>query len=142
MFKLISISIFLSLIFCHTSINSQTRRIEGRILDEHLTPLSGVKISTVDSEQLCKSDKNGYYMIELDNSVKKIKALHVGMETETIILNDRHCVVNIILLDNITAEFETREEHLQRYQERTKGIQKLFEKAVKERLFSEKTKCD
>ncbi|PZX44027.1 carboxypeptidase-like protein [Nonlabens dokdonensis] len=124
------------------SINSQTRTIEGRILDEHLTPLSGVKISTIDSEQLYKSDKNGYYTIELDNSVKKIKVSYVGMEAETISLNDENCVFNIILLDDITVEFETREEHLQRYLDRTKGVQKLFEKAVEERLFSEKTKCD
>ncbi|AGC76369.1 hypothetical protein DDD_1242 [Nonlabens dokdonensis DSW-6] len=64
------------------------------------------------------------------------------MEAETISLNDENCVFNIILLDDITVEFETREEHLQRYLDRTKGVQKLFEKAVEERLFSEKTKCD
>ncbi len=118
----------------------QTKAINGRIVDEHLTPMSGAYMQTVDSSYTSKADNKGYYSITIPDSVRQIKVWFIGMESEIINLSD-FCEFNIILLDDIIAEFETQQEHKMRYQKRKRELPKKRIEAIKRGIIEENKTC-
>ncbi|WP_255593705.1 carboxypeptidase regulatory-like domain-containing protein [Pontibacter sp. HSC-14F20] len=120
----------LVLIFC-SCINSfgQNKTISGRIVDEHMNPLADAVIQTLDSVFTARADKDGNYVLTVPNKTKRIKAWAVGMETEVFKLSN-NCKFNLILLDDIIAEFETVEEHQERYKKRKRELPRLYKEAI------------
>jgi hypothetical protein len=118
----------------------QTKTVSGRVLDEHLSPLPGAIIQTPDSVYQVRADKNGYYSIELPSKAKKLRAINIGMETETFKLGD-YCMFNIILLDDLIVEFETEKEHLRSYRKRQRERKKIYNKAIRLGILSTNQPC-
>lgn len=127
-------------IFICIDLRGQNRTITGRIIDEHLNPLSGAVVQTLDSTFTARADKNGHYVLTVPNGTKRIKAWSIGMETDTFKIPD-NCNFNIILLDDIIAEFETVKEHKKRYKKRKRELPKLYNEAVRKGIFDESKPC-
>ncbi|MER2998943.1 carboxypeptidase-like regulatory domain-containing protein [Pontibacter populi] len=129
------------LIFC-SSTNSfgQNKIISGRIIDEHLNPLADAVIQTLDSTYAARADKDGYYVLKVPEETKRIKAWAVGMETETFNLSN-NCEFNLILFDNIIAEFETKAEHQERYKNRKRELPRLCKEAINKGIIDKNKPC-
>ncbi|MBC2844893.1 carboxypeptidase-like regulatory domain-containing protein [Winogradskyella flava] len=141
MSKLRLIITVLVLFFSPIDLFGQTKTVSGQVLNEHLEPLSKVFIHTLDMQFKTTSDENGNYSITLPKDTKVLKIQCIGQESETIkVLN--HCILNIILLDDIIAEFETKEEHLKDYIKRNKEIGKKYKRAIEKGLFGENKPCN
>lgn len=131
----------LVLIFC-SCINSlgQNKTISGRIIDEHFNPLADAVIQTLDSAFTARADKEGNYVLTVPNKTKRIKAWAVGMETEVFKLSN-NCKFNLILFDDIIAEFETVAEHKKRYKKRKRELPRLYKEAINKGIISENKPC-
>jgi len=131
----------LIIIFC-SCINSfgQNKTITGRIIDEHFNPLADAVIQTLDSAFTARADKDGNYVLTVLNKTKRIKAWAVGMETETFKLS-KDCKFNLILFDDIIAEFETKAEHQERYKKRKRELPRLYREAINKCISDENKPC-
>ncbi len=118
----------------------QTKTVSGRVMDEHLEPLPGAIIQTLDTLYQVRADENGYYSMELPNIIKNLRVINIAMETETFKLGD-NCVFNIILLDDMIVEFETEKDHLRSYKKRRKGRKKIYQKAIRKGVLSPNKPC-
>ncbi|MBX0331795.1 carboxypeptidase-like regulatory domain-containing protein [Pontibacter sp. HSC-14F20] len=94
-----------------------------------MNPLADAVIQTLDSVFTARADKDGNYVLTVPNKTKRIKAWAVGMETEVFKLSN-NCKFNLILLDDIIAEFETVEEHQERYKKRKRELPRLYKEAI------------
>lgn len=131
----------LILIFCScTNSFGQNKTISGRIIDEHFNPLGEAVIQTLDSTFTARADKNGNYVLTVPKKTKRIKAWAVGMETETFKLSN-NCKFNLILFDNIIAEFETVAEHQERYKKRKRELPRLYREAINKGIIEENKPC-
>lgn len=131
----------LIIIFCScTNSFGQNKIISGRIVDEHFNPLADAVIQTLDSAFIARADKDGNYVLTVPNKTKKIKAWAVGVETETFKLSN-NCKFNMILLDDIIAEFETKAAHQERYKKRKRGLPRLYKEAINKGIINENKPC-
>ena len=131
----------LILIFCAcTSSFGQNKTISGRIIDEHFNPLADAVIQTLDSAFTARADKDGNYVLTVPNKTKRIKAWAVGMETEVFKLSN-NCKFNLILFDDIIAEFETEVKHQERYKKRKRELPGLYKEAIKKGMIDENKPC-
>jgi hypothetical protein len=114
--------------------------LTGRVLDEHLTPLSGVKIQTGDSSNIAVTDEHGYYSIQIPQSTNRIHVWQIGMENETFKIR-KYCIFNIVLMNMIIAEFETPKEHKSRLKGRKKKRPNIYREAINKDLITENKPC-
>ncbi len=120
--------------------NAQERNLRGRIIDEHFNPLSGAMIQSKDSVFYSITNEMGYYSLNLPSDTKKIRVSCIGMESEVIKIG-KYCRFDIILFDDMIAEFETQKEHFKAYKRRRKQVHKLYEKAKRKGIIKNKESC-
>jgi len=118
----------------------QTKVLTGRIIDEHLEPLSNAVIQTVDSTITAQTDNDGYFRIEVPATTTRLVAWYIGFETDTFNIEDR-CHLNMILLGDVKIEFQTVEEAIKFEKRRKKETKPLYKEAIRKGILKEEKYC-
>ena len=81
--------------------------INGRILDDFLSPLPGVQIQTADTLLITTSDMEGRFKFKIDPGNNKVIFAYIGMELTPVTFNENCRELEIILLSAGTHCFAT-----------------------------------
>ncbi|WP_072990258.1 carboxypeptidase-like regulatory domain-containing protein [Pseudozobellia thermophila] len=107
--------------------------LSGKIVDEKLTCLFGVKITNLNSGAESISDRNGRYEISATEN-DTLKFQMIGLTTDKIKIEKPTRTLNLIMIDKdvncLGAEW-TEKQYRKAYREIEKRLKKLYKKAEK-----------
>ena len=103
--KLLILVIVFSISICN--LYSQYKTIKGRVIDNNLETLPYVSIVINDTAEVGRTDLNGFFQIDIPNSVKKILLRSVGLDPTTIELVDKCNEVEVVMMLSGTYDFIT-----------------------------------
>src|SRR5690606_11540617 len=91
--KLLTVKIFVILLFCQVLVYGQQKSIQGSIKDEYSKPLQGATITVLSSggESLVteQSRADGGFSIKLPEAAQSLSISFLGYETQHILLSGR-----------------------------------------------------
>ncbi len=116
--------------------------VRGKIVDEKLTCLFGVKITNLNSGTESISDQNGRYeIIASENDTLEFQM--IGLTTDKIKIEKETETLNLIMMDkdvNCLGAIWTERQYRKAYREIEKRLKKLYKKAEKQNLWT-KNNC-
>lgn len=97
-------TIFLLFLFAIT-ISAQSKNVDGIVLDkESREPLVGATIAVLSTSQGTTTDLEGYFSIEIDESVEFLQVSYLGYETIKIDLNNNPQYVILLQTNNLRLD--------------------------------------
>lgn len=98
---------FIVIVASTGGIFSQNNIIKGRVISEDLQIVPLVSIMINDMVEVGKTDHNGFFQIEIPDSVKKILLRDVGFEQAVIQIVDTCDEVDVVMMLSGTYDFMT-----------------------------------
>ncbi len=99
--------IFIVLIVSTSSLYSQNKTIQGRIISNQFETLYGIRIIINDTVQVGITDRYGFFQINIPVSMRKLLFLDVGFETKIIDLADTCNEVEVVMMLSSSYDFKT-----------------------------------
>ena len=137
--KLLTIFILLSISAC--SLYSQNKTINGRVISEFFETMSGVLIMIDDTVEIGRTDINGFFQIDIPNSVKNILFGSVGLDPATIELADKCDKVEVVMMLSGTDDFVTLKCAERKRKKRYKKLREIHKQAFEKGIFETKYAC-
>jgi len=112
-------------------------KLSGKIVDEKLTSLFGVKITNLNSGTESISDQNGRYeIIAKENDTLEFQM--IGLTTDKIKIEKPTQTRNLIMMDkevNCLGAIWTEKQYRKAYKQIERQLKKLYKKAEKENVW-------
>ncbi|WP_192822827.1 hypothetical protein [Rufibacter sp. LB8] len=97
--------LFLVLVFSTSNIYSQNKTVKGRVIDNRMVTLPYVSIVINDTVKIGRTDLNGFFQIEIPDTVKKISFITVGIDLASVELIDKCNEVEVVMMLSGTYDF-------------------------------------
>lgn len=123
------------------SLYSQNKTIKGRVSSDQFETAHLVYITINDTVQIGKTDLNGFFLIEIPISVKKILFESVGLESATIGLLDKCDEVEVVMMSSYTYDFMPLKKVDRQRKKRFKKLPELHKKAFEKGIFKTAKAC-
>lgn len=123
------------------SIFAQNKTITGRIISDSFDLLSGVSIMTQDSVQIGKTNKNGFFEIEIPLSEKNILFATASVEPTTIQLLNDCTTVEVILFLSGSYDFMSVKKVNRIKKQKFRQLQKKHREAFEKGIFETEQPC-
>jgi hypothetical protein len=136
--KLLIICIVLSV--STYSLYAQYKTIKGRVIDNNLD-FQYVSIMINDTVEVGKTDLNGFFQIDIPDSVKKILLRSVGLDPATIELVDKCDEVEVVMMLSGTYDFITLKKVDRLRMKEFKKLPELHKKAFEKGIFKTEFEC-
>jgi hypothetical protein len=136
--KLLIICIVLSV--STYSLYAQYKTIKGRVIDNNLD-FQYVSIMINDTVEVGKTDLNGFFQIDIPDSVKKILLRSVGLDPATIELVDKCDEVEVVMMLSGTYDFITLKKVDRLRMKEFKNLPELHKKAFEKGIFKTEFEC-
>ena len=136
--KLVIIFIVISVSIC--GLYSQNKTIKGRVINEFLET-TGMFIMINDTIKVGEADLDGFFQIEIPDSVKKILFKYVGIEQATIELADTCDEVEVVMMVGFSYDFMTPKKIDKLRMKRFKMLPELHKEAFEKGLFKTDKAC-
>jgi hypothetical protein len=120
---------------------SQDKILTGQVIDRNLEPLGNASITTVYNQFLTNADKDGIFQLERFDELSEILVQFIGKRTERITI-DKMCHINVIMFDEVHAEFKSKRQEDMYFNKQRKRIKHKYRQALKEGLLQEEQKCE
>lgn len=120
---------------------SQNKTIKGSALSNRFDTLHGVAIIINETLEVSRTDLNGFFQINIPDSVKKISFSGVGIEPTIIELIDRCDVVDIIMLLRGSNDYMTPKKSNRLRKKRFKKLPELHKMAFDKGIFKTEKAC-
>jgi len=120
---------------------SQNKTIKGRIIDEDFETLPYMSIVINDTVVVGKTDLNGFFQIEIPDSVKKISLSYLGYEPTAIELADTCDEVEVVMILSSTYDFIPLKKVDKLRMKRFKKLPELHKKSFEKGLFKTNKAC-
>ena len=137
--KLLILVIVFSISICN--LYSQYKTIKGRVIDNNLETLPYVSIVINDTAEVGRTDLNGFFQIDIPNSVKKILLRSVGLDPTTIELVDKCNEVEVVMMLSGTYDFITLKKVDRLRMKEFKKLPELHKKAFEKGIFETEFEC-
>ena len=113
------------------------KTVSGKIIDDNLACLSGVKITNLNSGMESISDQDGRYKI-IATTNDTLQFRFVGLTTEKIPIKKQAQVLNLIMIDktvNDLGAIWTKRQYRKADRQIEKRLKKLYKKADKQNVW-------
>jgi hypothetical protein len=137
--KLIILFIVIGTSMC--SLYSQTKTIKGRVIDDNLETLPYVSIMINDTVEVGRTDLNGFFQIDIPDSVKKILLGSVGLDPAIIELVDKCDEVEVVMMLSGTYDFITLKKVDRLRMKRFKKLPEIHKEAFEKGIFKTGYAC-
>ncbi|MDF3078772.1 MAG: hypothetical protein K0S09_2661 [Sphingobacteriaceae bacterium] len=137
--KLLVVCIVLA--FSISSLYSQNRILKGRVIDDDLETLPYVSIIINDTVEVGKTDLDGFFQVEIPNSVNTVLFRSVGIELASIKLSDYCDQVEVVLMLRGTYDFITLKKVDRLRMKRFKKLPELHKEAFEKSIFKTDKAC-
>ena len=98
---------FIVVIVSTCSLYSQNKTIKGRVVSDDFEIVSLASIMINDTVEVGSTDLNGFFQIDIPDSVTKLLFVFVGMEPTNIVLADNCNEVEVVMMLSGTYDFIT-----------------------------------
>ena len=133
--------IFIVLIVSNCSLYSQYKTIKGRVISNQFDIMIGVPIMINDTVKVGETDLDGFFQIEISDSVKKILFRYVGMELASIGLIDTCDEVEVVMMLSSTYDFMTLKKVDRLRKKKFKKLPELHKEAFAKGIFKTDKAC-
>ena len=123
------------------SLYSQNKMIKGRVIDEDLETSPFVSIRVNDSIEVGKTDINGFFQLQIPDSVNNLLFNTVGAELAYVKLIDGCNDVELIMMFAGTYDFMTLKKVDRHRKRRFKKLPELHKEAFLKGLFKDVKAC-
>jgi hypothetical protein len=130
-----------SLLFLTFDLTAQIRIITGKVIDEHLNPISLVCIQSSDTTLVSKYDSSGQFRISIPVNTKSLIFTNVGFERASIDLPDSCNHLDIVLLLSSTYDFISLKKVDKLRLKQFKKLSALHFAAYKKGIFKSDSAC-
>ena len=137
--KFLIIFIVISISTCY--LYSQNKTIKGRVINEYFDTLSGVLIMLNDKVEVARTDKNGFFQIDIPISEKKILFWYPGFELTTIELVEICDKIEVIMIYSCSYDFITLKRVDRLRKKRYKKIPEIHKQAFEKGIFKTESPC-
>lgn len=132
---------FILIIASACSSYSQNKSIKGSVISNRFDTLIDVVITINDSIEVGKTDVNGFFRIDIPDSVKKILFKGVGVEPTLIVLVDKCDELEVIMLLSSSDDFMTLKKSDRLRKKRHKRLPELHKEAFAKGIFKTDKTC-
>ncbi|NIG53867.1 carboxypeptidase-like regulatory domain-containing protein [Chitinophaga sp. Cy-1792] len=123
------------------SLYAQHKTIKGRVIDKDFQPVPSVSIRINDESEAGKTDLNGFFQIEIPDSVNKLIFRFVGMEPTNIVLADNCDEAEVIMLLSGHYDFMTLKKVDKLRMKRFKKLPESHKEAFAKGIFKTDKAC-
>lgn len=123
------------------SLYSQTRTIKGRVIADDFEILPQVSIMINDTVEVGRTDANGFFILDIPTSGKKILFMFLGMELTTIELVDKCDKIEVVMMSAIIYDFVSLRRAEMRRKKRYKNIPEIHKQAFNKGIFETESAC-
>ena len=133
--------IFIVLGVSTISLYAQNKTIEGRVISDQFDIIPAALIKINDTVTVGKTDINGFFLIEIPDSVKKITFSFIGLERTNIELIDKCDEVEVVMMSSVTYDFITLKKVDRLRLKRFKKLPELHKEALTRGIFKTDKAC-
>ncbi len=137
--KLSILFIVISISIC--SLYSQTKTIKGMVISENFEILPQVSIMINDTVEVGRTDANGFFLIDIPISEKKITFVFVGLETTNLELIDKCDRIEVVMMYIYIYDFMTLKRAERKREKRYKRLSEIHKQAFERSLFETEYAC-
>lgn len=124
-----------------SSLYSQDKTIEGRVIAEDFEILPGVSIMIYDTVEVGRTDLNGFFQIDIPISEKKILFVFVGMEPTNIELADKCDKIEVVMMNIYNYDFISVKRAERKRKNRYNKLPELHKEAFEKGIFKTERAC-
>lgn len=124
-----------------SSLYSQNKTITGRVISDFFETIPGVLIMINDTIEVGRTDLNGFFQIEIPDSVKKILFSAIGLDLTTIELAEKCDEVEVVMMSTGTDDFITLKKADRLRMKRFKKLSELHKEAFNQGIFKTDKAC-
>jgi hypothetical protein len=133
--------IFIVIIISMLSLYSQTKTIKGRVISDDFEILPQVSIMINDTVEVGRTDANGFFLIGIPISKKKITFVFIGVESTTIELVDKCDNIEVVMMSIYTYDFMTLKGAERMRKKRYKKLPEIHKQAFEKSIFETEYAC-
>ena len=137
--KLLMLFIVISISMC--SLYSQTKTVKGRVISDDFEILPQVSIMVNDTVEVGRTDANGYFLIDIPISEKKITFVFIGVESTNIELVDKCDNIEVVMMSIYTYDFMTLKRAEKKRKKRYKKLPEIHKQAFEKSIFETEYAC-
>jgi hypothetical protein len=127
--------------FSTGSLYAQNNIIRGRVINNYLETLPYVSIAISDTIEVGKTDLNGFFKINIPDSVKRISFRAVGADLASVEIAHKCTEIEVIMISSSTYDFMTPRKVEKLQLKKFKKLPKIHEQAFKKGLFKIDKAC-
>ncbi|WP_139035424.1 hypothetical protein [Anaerophaga thermohalophila] len=124
-----------------SSLYSQTKTIEGRLISEDFETLPQVSIMINDTVEVGRTDANGFFLIDIPITEKKIMFVFVGMESTSIELVDKCDRIEVVMMGIYNYDFMSLKRAERKRKKRYKKLSEIHKQAFEKGIFETEYAC-
>lgn len=124
-----------------SSLYSQNKTFEGRVITNQFETMSFVSIMINDTVEVGRTDLNSFFQIDIPVSVNKILFRSVGLEPAIIELSDTCNEVEVVMMLSSTYDFKTPKKVDRLRMKRFKKLPELHKEAFTKGIFKTDKAC-
>lgn len=133
--------LFLALILSSSKIYGQTRIVSGKIIDEHLEMLGGIRIQSSDSIVFGNTDFDGKFKIEIPSGETTLIVRGLGYESTIIKLPTSCNYIEIVVMTSIIYDYISAKKIERLRRKRFEKLSDIHQIAYEKGLFLNEKAC-
>ncbi len=120
---------------------SQNKTLKGRVISDFFETMPGVAIMINDSVKVGRTDLDGFFKIEIPNSINKITFRFVGVDPTSIEVIDECDKIEVVMMMTGTYDFMTLKRAERKRKKRFNKIPEIHKQAFEKGIFQTKDAC-
>jgi hypothetical protein len=133
--------LFIVIIFSISSLYSQNKTINGRVISDFFDIMPGVLIMINDTLEVGRTDLYGFFQIGIPVSEKKILFMDVGMDPTTIELVDKCDKIEVVMMMSSSYDFITLKHADKKRKKRYGELPEIHRQAYEKGIFETGYAC-
>ncbi|WP_169334632.1 hypothetical protein [Mariniradius saccharolyticus] len=138
--KKLSITFFVFIVSA-SFVYAQTRTLKGRVISDQVETMSFVSILIDDTVKVGKTDLDGFFQINVPDSVKELKFVYVGLDPTPIVLFDNCVDIEVVMMLTGTFDFMSLKKADKLRMKRFRDLPEIHREAFLKGIFKTEEAC-
>jgi hypothetical protein len=132
---------FIVFIVSACSVYAQNKLVKGRAISDQFDVLIGIPIMIDDTVKVGKTDLDGFFQINVPDSVKELKFVYVGLDPTPIVLFDNCVDIEVVMMLTGTFDFMSLKKADKLRMKRFKNLPEIHREAFLKGIFKTEEAC-
>jgi hypothetical protein len=123
------------------SVYAQHKLVKGRVISDQFDILIGIPIMIDDTVEVGKTDLDGFFHINVPNSVKELMFVYVGLNPTPVVLFDNCVDIEVVMMLTGTYDFMSLKKADKLRMKRFKNLPEIHREAFLKGIFKTEEAC-